>query len=71
MSCGKMIGDKWVKYSEELAAKKQARGESDRIYMDGSAIPKTVEYELLEKYGLKRACCRKHFLTHVDLITKI
>jgi DNA-directed RNA polymerase subunit N (RpoN/RPB10) len=70
MSCGKMIGDKWVKYSEELAARRPPNAEQ-RFYMDGTSIPRTLEYELLDKYNLKRPCCRKHFLTHVDLITKI
>lgn len=69
MSCGKVISDKWIKYQEELEQRRGANGE--RHTMDGKSIPKTVEYELLEKYGLKRWCCRKHFLTHVDLMSKI
>jgi len=48
------------------------RAESeDRFYMDGTSIPKTVENEIMKEVGLKKACCRRHFLTHVDLIEKI
>jgi DNA-directed RNA polymerase subunit N (RpoN/RPB10) len=39
--------------------------------MDGTDIPKTAELEVMKEVGLKRACCRRHFLTHVDLIEKI
>jgi DNA-directed RNA polymerase subunit N (RpoN/RPB10) len=26
---------------------------------------------VLDAFGIKRSCCRKHFLTQVDLIDKI
>ena len=29
---------------------------------------KTVEGKVLDELGLKRYCCRRHLLTHVDLI---
>ena len=72
MSCGNTLADKWNYYKNEL---KKRRGKSneyeDRFYMDGTQIPKTLELELMNRIGLKRPCCRKHFLTHVDLIEKI
>jgi DNA-directed RNA polymerase subunit N (RpoN/RPB10) len=70
-TCGKVLADKWTKYSEELRERQPEGRPPERIYMDGSGIPKTIEYSLLEKYGIKRVCCRRIFLTHVDLITKI
>jgi hypothetical protein len=39
--------------------------------MDGSQIPQTKELEIMTVLKLKRACCRKQFLTHVDLMEKI
>lgn len=70
-TCGKVLADKWNKYSEELRQRQPAGRANERVYMDGSGIPKTIEYELLEKYNVKRVCCRRIFLTHVDLIAKI
>lgn len=70
MSCGKMIGDKWIAYSEELKASRP-EGADEHHVMDGRSIPKTRENALLQKYKLTRSCCRKHFLTHVDLMSKI
>jgi DNA-directed RNA polymerase I, II, and III subunit RPABC5 len=70
MSCGNVIADKWNYYKNELKKlRKSTSGE--RFYMDGTALVKTDELALMEKVGFKRACCRKHFLTHVDLIEKI
>lgn len=68
MSCGNPIADKWSYYKKELA-KRQGRGE-DRLTIDGTQIPKTLELELMNRLGFKRPCCRKHFLTHVDLMEK-
>jgi DNA-directed RNA polymerase subunit N (RpoN/RPB10) len=34
-------------------------------------VPNTVEFQILNALGLNRYCCRKHMLTHVDLLEKI
>jgi DNA-directed RNA polymerase subunit N (RpoN/RPB10) len=39
--------------------------------MDGKSVPDTPENKVLNALGLRRYCCRKHMLTHVDLIDKI
>lgn len=70
MNCGKVLADKWTYYQERV---KQLRGSSTAsiLYIDGSPIPETAEKRVLEELGLTRYCCRKHFLTHKDLIDKI
>jgi DNA-directed RNA polymerase subunit N (RpoN/RPB10) len=42
-----------------------------RVYFDGNSIPDTAEKKVLDMMKLNRSCCRKHFLTQVDLIDKI
>lgn len=69
MSCGNVIADKWSWYKNELS-KRKAKPE-ERLTMDGTQIPQSLELELMNRLGFKRPCCRKHFLTHVDLIEKI
>ena len=70
MSCGKVIADKWRYFQEEV--KKRKKGESvERYYYDGNNIPTKPEKEVLDLLNLKRPCCRKHFLTQIDLIDKI
>lgn len=70
MNCGNVLADKWLFYQEKV---KELRSGSklDVIYMDGKSIPDTPENKVLNALGLKRYCCRKHMLTHVDLIDKI
>ncbi len=70
MNCGKMIGDKWRFYQAQLKKLKGEQAE-ERVYFDGSAIPDTPEKRILDAMQITRSCCRKHFLTQVDLIDKI
>ena len=70
MNCGKLLADKWRFYETkrtEMAADKDKM----KVYFDGSPLPETAEKKILDALGLKRQCCRKHFLTQVDLIDKI
>ena len=71
MNCGNMIADKWRKYQERLKMRRGDNKENSTIYIDGSSKVVTPEGETLDELGLRRDCCRKHFLTHVDLIEKI
>lgn len=74
MSCGNVIADKWNYYTKELKKRRGAAsriGPEDRYYMDGTQIPVTLELEIMNVLGFKKPCCRKHFLTHVDLMEKI
>ena len=69
MNCGNILADKWIFYRKEV---EKVRGSKmEPIYMDGKTIPDTVELKVLNHLGLTRYCCRKHMLTHVDLIDKI
>lgn len=69
MNCGNVLADKWLFYKEKV--KELSKSNSEPIYMDGKTVPDTVERQVLDALGLKRYCCRKHMLTHVDLIDKI
>jgi len=70
MSCGKVLADKWRFYQEQV--KKLKNGDSlERYYFDGKSIAETPEKKVMDALQLKRSCCRKHFLTQIDLIDKI
>ena len=70
MNCGNVLADKWLYYQRKV---KELRGtkKAEPVYMDGKSVPDTPEIRVLEELSLKRYCCRKHMLTHVDLIDKI
>ena len=51
-TCGKVIGNLWDKYKQQLD--------------EGKTI-----CEVLDNLGLKRYCCRRMLISHVDLIDKL
>jgi DNA-directed RNA polymerase subunit N (RpoN/RPB10) len=71
MNCGKLIADKWRAYQRHIKTLKGEERAEERVYFDGTNIPETAEKKVLDSMGINRSCCRKHFLTQVDLIDKI
>ena len=37
-------------------------------YLDSNNIKKTAEGKVMDDLGLTRMCCRRHMLTHVDIL---
>jgi len=70
MNCGKVIGDKWRYYQSRLRELKAEKAETP-VFIDGTQAEMTPEGHVLNEMGVKRSCCRKHFLTHKDLMDKI
>ena len=73
-TCGMVIADKYRYYVEQVRKKKLAKkmnGESidvDKVlYLTKEFHDKTPEGEVLDELNMKKMCCRRHFLTHVDI----
>ena len=68
-TCGKVLGNKYLYYLKEVRKKKIESGEDlEKIsYLTSSNMKKTAEGEVLDSLGLTKMCCRRHFLTHVDI----
>jgi DNA-directed RNA polymerase I, II, and III subunit RPABC5 len=69
-----VIADKYRFYLEEVRKKKLAtKGNSQSIdidkvlYLTKEFHDKTPEGEVLDELGMRKMCCRRHFLTHVDI----
>jgi DNA-directed RNA polymerase I, II, and III subunit RPABC5 len=69
-----VIANKYRYYQEQVRKKKLAKkinGESidiDKVlYLTKEFVDKTPEGEVLDELNLKKMCCRRHFLTHVDI----
>jgi len=58
-TCGKVVGNKWEAYIGLL------QGDAEK------EIAGVSEAKALDQLGLKRYCCRRMLLTHVDLIAKL
>jgi DNA-directed RNA polymerase subunit N (RpoN/RPB10) len=73
-TCGMVIADKYRYYVEQVRKKKLAKkigGESidvDKVlYLTKEFVEKTPEGEVLDDLNMNKMCCRRHFLTHVDI----
>ena len=73
-TCGMVIADKYRFYVEEVRKKKLAKSGNDKsinidkvLYLTTEFHEKTPEGEVLDELGMRKMCCRRHFLTHVDI----
>jgi DNA-directed RNA polymerase subunit N (RpoN/RPB10) len=68
-TCGKVIGNKYNYYVRESIKRKEQVGviPQEIQYLDDKSIDKTIEGLLLDELNLKDMCCRRHFLTHVNI----
>ena len=73
-TCGTVIANKYRYYQEQVRKKKLAkRGNNESIdldkvlYLTKEFHEKTPEGEVLDELNMRKMCCRRHFLTHVDI----
>ena len=68
-TCGKVLADKYRWYQAEVRKLKLENGENPElvVYLVKDEVKKTPEGIVLDKLQLKKYCCRRHLLTHVDL----
>jgi DNA-directed RNA polymerase subunit N (RpoN/RPB10) len=80
VTCGKILGNKWNWYKKRLSeleaidkAKDKSKDKSkDKAKDNGGKGIKffvgSLPGVVLDEMGLDRICCRRHMLTHVDII---
>jgi DNA-directed RNA polymerase subunit N (RpoN/RPB10) len=73
-TCGMVIADKYRYYTEQVRKKKLAKKGNDStididkvLYLTKEFSEKTPEGEVLDELNMTKMCCRRHFLTHVDI----
>ena len=68
-TCGKVLGDKYRYYLEEVRKIKEEKNisQSDVIYLTKIYNEKSPEGIVMDNLNLTRMCCRRHFMTHVDI----
>jgi DNA-directed RNA polymerase subunit N (RpoN/RPB10) len=72
-TCGKVIADKYRYYLNKVREKKlEEQGGGDVavdkvLYLTKHNTKKTAEGQVLDDIGFTKMCCRRHFLTHVDI----
>lgn len=72
-TCGKPLADKYQFYLEQvryLKSKDPKYANMDRNaveYFTHENSNKSYEGEVMDLIGLKKMCCRRHMLSHVDI----
>lgn len=67
VSCNNVIAGKWASYLDKVKEYRRDSGKTEMEYLTATTV-KTAEGKALDDLGVRRQCCRRHFLTHVDLI---
>jgi len=67
VSCNNVIAGKYLSYLEKVKEYRRETGKTDMEYLT-AVTTKTAEGKALDDLKVVRPCCRRHFLTHVDLL---
>jgi len=69
-TCGNVLANKYRFYQERVRQIKLANGLKLEkvIYLTKDMIDKTPEGTVLDELNMMNVCCRRHMLTHVDII---
>ena len=70
-TCGKIIGDKWEAYKKLVKENREKMGLPDEdtiIDVKLEELQETPEGIAMNQLKLKRYCCRRMLLSHIDLI---
>ena len=68
-TCGNVLADKYEYYKINVRKEKVKKNldENKVIYLTNEYVEKTPEGFMMDKLELYNMCCRRHFLTHVDI----
>jgi DNA-directed RNA polymerase subunit N (RpoN/RPB10) len=66
-SCRNPIAGKYMSYLKKVKEYRKNDGKTEMEYLTATTI-KTAEGKALDDLGVNRMCCRRHFLSHVDLL---
>ena len=76
-SCGKQIAHKWEKYQQKIQEEYNKNPNLNKVNILTEDVVefiknnKPIEEKTLDELGLKRYCCRRMFISHIDLCEKL
>ena len=62
------LASRWELYVQKVKEYRKAEGKKDEMEYLTATTTKTAEGKALDDLKLTRMCCRRHMLSHVDLI---
>jgi DNA-directed RNA polymerase subunit N (RpoN/RPB10) len=66
-TCGKVIADKYRYYLEEVRKLKNNDNNDPVVYLTKTNTNKSPDGIVLDQLKINKICCRRHFITHVDI----
>lgn len=66
VSCNAVIAGKYEQYLQRVQDYRNYTKQTEMEYLSSTTV-KTAEGKALDDLNVKRMCCRRHFLPHVDL----
>lgn len=68
-TCGEVIANKYRYYQDRVRSLKVSRGENLEkvVYLTKKNVDKTAEGEVLDEMRITNMCCRRMFLTCVEI----
>lgn len=70
-TCGKVLANKWLAYNEEVKKLREGKGADDEVHDLAPNFDKSHTGKVLDKLEITRICCRRHMLSHVEIIDNI
>jgi len=69
-TCGNVLADKYEYYKRKVRENKIKKNQDldEVVYLTPGNTEKTIEGKTLDDLGLDKMCCRRHMLTHVDIL---
>ena len=70
-TCGEILGNKYRYYQQEVRKLKFKKDQNNVVsveYLTTDNVKKTPEGVILDQLKLHKYCCRRHMLTHVDIM---
>lgn len=66
-TCGNILANKYRYYQRAVRERKQNKDQKV-VYLTPENTSKTYEAEVLDELKLTKLCCRRHMMTHVDIM---
>lgn len=68
-TCGEVLADKYRYYMSEVIKRNNKDGipENKVVYLTKTNVKKSNQAIVMDELMLTKQCCRRHFLTHVDI----
>lgn len=72
-TCGKVLADKWEYYTEKCKEINETNNKTNENNKDNNEVEfKNIEgnwkLKIFQELDITKMCCKRHMLSHVDLI---